>query len=107
MFIKYNENANYEGSSWVRLPLLEKVNLLRLLFFFSIEKQSAKTIIMSDLDSLINSKISLISHQDARYDGTLFSINTTDSSIVLKDGNLFETTTLIIFDIFQRNFFPK
>jgi hypothetical protein len=60
---------------------------------------------MSDLDSLINSKISLISHQDARYDGTLFSINTTDSSIVLKDGNLFETTTLIIFDIFQRNFF--
>ena len=41
---------------------------------------------MADLDSLINSKISLISHQDLRYDGTLFSINTEESSIVLKDG---------------------
>lgn len=40
---------------------------------------------MADLDSLINSKISLISHQDLRYDGTLFSINTEESSIVLKD----------------------
>lgn len=40
---------------------------------------------MADLDSLINSKISLISHQDLRYDGTLFSINTTESSIVLKE----------------------
>lgn len=44
---------------------------------------------MAELDTLINSKISLISHQDLRYDGTLFSINTTDSSIVLKDGMYF------------------
>ncbi len=41
---------------------------------------------MADLDNLIDSKISLISHQDVRYDGTLFSINTSESSIVLKDG---------------------
>jgi len=40
---------------------------------------------MADLDNLIDSKISLISHQDVRYDGTLFSINTSESSIVLKD----------------------
>lgn len=40
---------------------------------------------MADLDTLLNSKISLISHQDLRYDGTLFTINTDESSIVLKD----------------------
>jgi hypothetical protein len=43
---------------------------------------------MADLDSLIGCKISLISHQDIRYDGTLFSINQTESSIVLKDGKI-------------------
>ncbi len=43
---------------------------------------------MSDggLDGLIGSKISLISQQDVRYEGTLFSINATESSIVLKEG---------------------
>lgn len=41
---------------------------------------------MAELDGLINCKISLISHQDIRYDGTLFSINQAESSIVLKDG---------------------
>lgn len=40
---------------------------------------------MSDLDSLIDSKISLITHDDKKYDGTLFSINATESSMVLKD----------------------
>lgn len=45
---------------------------------------------MADLDNLIDSKISLISHQDVRYDGTLFSINTSESSIVLKDGQHFK-----------------
>lgn len=46
---------------------------------------------MSDLDSLIESSISLISHQDVRYDGILFTINTTESSIVLKDVKCFGT----------------
>jgi protein LSM14 len=46
---------------------------------------------MADLDSLIGCKISLISHQDIRYDGTLFSINPTESSIVLKDVQVFGT----------------
>jgi hypothetical protein len=41
---------------------------------------------MAELDSLLGCKISLISHQDIRYDGTLFSINQAESSIVLKDG---------------------
>jgi hypothetical protein len=41
---------------------------------------------MSDLDGLIGSKISLISQQDIKYDGILFSINAAESSIVLKDG---------------------
>jgi len=46
---------------------------------------------MGDLDSLIGCKISLISHQDIRYDGTLFSINQAESSIVLKDVQVFGT----------------
>ena len=43
---------------------------------------------MSDggLDGLLGSKISLISQADVRYEGTLFSINASESSIVLKDG---------------------
>jgi hypothetical protein len=43
---------------------------------------------MSDggLDGLIGSKISLISTADIRYEGTLFSINAAESSIVLKEG---------------------
>lgn len=51
---------------------------------------------MADLDSLINSKISLISHQDLRYDGTLFSINTEESSIVLKDVQCLGTEDRIL-----------
>eukprot|EP00349_Pseudokeronopsis_sp_Brazil_P000262 CAMPEP_0202961318 /NCGR_PEP_ID=MMETSP1396-20130829/5369_1 /ASSEMBLY_ACC=CAM_ASM_000872 /TAXON_ID= /ORGANISM="Pseudokeronopsis sp., Strain Brazil" /LENGTH=288 /DNA_ID=CAMNT_0049681047 /DNA_START=70 /DNA_END=936 /DNA_ORIENTATION=+ len=50
---------------------------------------------MSDLDSLIGCKISLISHQDIRYDGTLFSINQSESSIVLKDVQVFGTENRI------------
>lgn len=46
---------------------------------------------MSELDSLIGCKISLISHQDIRYDGTLFSINQAESSLVLKDVQAFGT----------------
>lgn len=46
---------------------------------------------MAELDSLIGCKISLISHQDIRYDGTLFSINQAASSIVLKDVKAFGT----------------
>jgi hypothetical protein len=41
---------------------------------------------MAELDSLIGSRISLISQQDFRYDGILFSINATESSIVLQNG---------------------
>ena len=41
---------------------------------------------MSELDGLIGKSISLISQQDVRYDGTLFSINAIESSIVLRDG---------------------
>jgi len=41
---------------------------------------------MSDLDGLINSKISLISQHDVKFDGTLYSINAEESSMVLKDG---------------------
>lgn len=40
---------------------------------------------MSELDGLIDSKISLITHNDVKYDGTLFSINANESSMVLKD----------------------
>jgi hypothetical protein len=42
---------------------------------------------MSELDSLLGSRISLISQQDIRYDGILFSINASESSLVLRDGN--------------------
>lgn len=41
---------------------------------------------MGDLDALIGSRISLISQQDFRYDGVLFSINAAESSIVLQNG---------------------
>lgn len=41
---------------------------------------------MTELDSLIDSSISLISLADVRYDGILFSINPEESSIVLKEG---------------------
>ncbi|RYH18969.1 hypothetical protein EON65_26625 [archaeon] len=41
---------------------------------------------MAELDSLINSRMSLITQEDVRYDGILFSINQAESSIVLKDG---------------------
>eukprot|EP01038_Epipyxis_sp_PR26KG_P007338 gene7338-10004_t len=46
---------------------------------------------MADLDNLLDSKISLISHQDIRYDGILFAINTNESSIVLKEVRCFGT----------------
>ena len=56
---------------------------------------------MADLDSLIGCKISLISHQDIRYDGTLFSINQPESSIVRKDGKcISETTALLVFQFY-------
>jgi protein LSM14 len=37
------------------------------------------------MDNLLGSRISLISQQDIRYDGILFSINAAESSIVLRD----------------------
>jgi hypothetical protein len=40
----------------------------------------------ADLDNLIGSLLSIISVEDVRYDGILFSINAEESSIVLKDG---------------------
>ena len=44
---------------------------------------------MAELDNLLGSKISLISQQDVRYEGILFSINQTESSIVLQNGTVF------------------
>lgn len=41
---------------------------------------------MANLDNLLGSHLSLISQQDVRYDGILFSINAKESSIVLRDG---------------------
>lgn len=41
---------------------------------------------MSELDSLLGSKISLISQEDVKFDGVLFSINAEESSMVLQDG---------------------
>jgi hypothetical protein len=49
---------------------------------------------MSHLDNLIGSQLSLISQQDVRYDGVLFSINAQESSIVLKSGDARFPTTL-------------
>lgn len=43
---------------------------------------------MADLDNLLGSRISLITTQDIRYDGILFSINAQESSIVLRDGEM-------------------
>lgn len=40
---------------------------------------------MANLDNLLGSHLSLISQQDVRYDGILFSINAKESSIVLRD----------------------
>jgi len=40
---------------------------------------------MSELDDLIDSSISVYTHDHIRYDGILFSINTNEHSIVLKD----------------------
>lgn len=40
---------------------------------------------MAELDNLLGSRISLISQQDVRYDGVLFSINAKESAIVLRD----------------------
>eukprot|EP01041_Mallomonas_annulata_P009867 gene9867-20529_t len=40
---------------------------------------------MAELDGLLGSRISLISQQDIRYDGILFSINAKESSIVLRE----------------------
>jgi hypothetical protein len=57
---------------------------------------------MSDLDGLINSKISLISQDDVKFDGTLYSINAEESSMVLKDGKgrtICLTYHIIIIDI--------
>jgi len=38
------------------------------------------------LPHLIGSRISLISHSDIRYEGTLQSVNVDDTSIVIQDG---------------------
>eukprot|EP01031_Cornospumella_fuschlensis_P034951 gene34951-42327_t len=46
---------------------------------------------MAELDSLINSRMSLITQDDVRYDGILFSINQAESSIVLKDVKSYGT----------------
>lgn len=46
---------------------------------------------MAELDSLLGSRISLISQQDVRYDGILFSINANESSLVLRDVKSFGT----------------
>ena len=43
---------------------------------------------MGDMENLVGSSLSLISQQDVRYDGKLFSINAKESSIVLRDGKL-------------------
>ena len=43
---------------------------------------------MAELDNLLGSRISLITQQDIRYEGVLFSINQNESSIVLRDGKL-------------------
>ena len=55
--------------------------LLELFSFFVVK--------MADMDSLLGSRISLISLQDVRYDGVLYSINQKESSIVLRDGKMF------------------
>jgi hypothetical protein len=46
---------------------------------------------MSELDNLIGSKISLFSEKDIRYVGELFSIDTENSALVLKDVQCFGT----------------
>lgn len=55
---------------------------------------------MAELDNLLGSKISLISQQDVRYEGILFSINQTESSIVLQNGNdLFSLLSCCIYSL--------
>ena len=49
------------------------------------------------MDNLIGASISVISNQEIRYDGVLFSINTAESSIVLKDGTAFAIFILFEF----------
>ncbi len=58
---------------------------------------------MSDggLDGLIGSKISLISTADIRYEGTLFSINAAESSIVLKEGEFLRCCTVFMTQILR------
>mmetsp|Transcript_9072 Transcript_9072/g.13643 ORF Transcript_9072/g.13643 Transcript_9072/m.13643 type:complete len:314 (+) Transcript_9072:80-1021(+) len=46
---------------------------------------------MAELDNLLGSQISLISSQDVRYEGILFSINQSESSIVLQNVLCFGT----------------
>lgn len=46
---------------------------------------------MAELDNLLGSRISLITQQDIRYEGVLFSINQNESSIVLRDVRYFGT----------------
>eukprot|EP01006_Ploeotia_vitrea_P033585 TRINITY_DN65592_c10_g4_i1.p1 TRINITY_DN65592_c10_g4~~TRINITY_DN65592_c10_g4_i1.p1 ORF type:complete len:327 (+),score=4.66 TRINITY_DN65592_c10_g4_i1:82-1062(+) len=46
---------------------------------------------MAELDQLLGSKISLISQQDIRYEGVLFSINAQESSIVLQKVKCYGT----------------
>ena len=57
--------------------------------FLLLELYSFFVVKMADMDSLLGSRISLISLQDVRYDGVLYSINQKESSIVLRDGKMF------------------
>jgi len=50
---------------------------------------------MSHLDNLIGSHLSLISQEDVRYDGILFSINAQESSIVLQKVRCLGTETRV------------
>merc|ERR1711871_1791644 len=51
---------------------------------------------MADMDSLLGSRISLISLQDVRYDGVLYSINQKESSIVLRDVRCLGTEDRVV-----------
>jgi hypothetical protein len=41
---------------------------------------------MAVAGALIGSRISVISHRDVRYEGTLFSVNVDDASVVIQNG---------------------